>query len=238
MEKEKMENLTMKYFKNQVFTAIGWLTTIENSLSEKEKKSAEKAKECFFWIMALLDGRPVEKGAEKSSNELIQCAEGLRTISARPGLLIVDMEAQDKACELLCVWAEEMRQERAAPLKKEEKSSDRKNITLNGAQYFFHLEKRKNSYFMVLTNKDGGVVDEEYFDECSMRMIWNDTGTAEKDKITAPLNKLLARMPKEQAMRFRQEWTDAVDEKLDALPGDMDMPLDREKVFAYLTGTK
>lgn len=99
--------------------------------------------------------------------------------------------------------------------------------------FFFRLEVRDRSYVMALLDENSNEVDAEYFDECSLRMMWNDPGGG--PPVTYPFNGLieyLHRRPRPwmDYLRekrgggksemyyvglFRKMWTDKVDEWLE-----------------------
>lgn len=99
--------------------------------------------------------------------------------------------------------------------------------------FYYQLEVRDHCYVMVLYDENYIEVDAEYFDEGSLRLIWNDTDT--EPPITYPFNTLLKYLRRAncQWMKylrekytsgksemfyvglFREIWTDRIDELLE-----------------------
>lgn len=113
--------------------------------------------------------------------------------------------------------------------------------------FFFRLEVKDHSYVMALLDENSNEVDAEYFDEGSLRMMWNDPGGG--PPVTYPFNGLieyLHRRPRPwmDYLRekrgggksemyyvglFRKMWTDKVDEWLETARRRIDAKTPDEK---------
>lgn len=110
-------------------------------------------------------------------------------------------------------------------------------------KFFYQLEIRNHSYVMVLYDENTVETDAEYFDEGSLRLIWNDS---EKPGVTYPFNTLLEYLRKTDCAwmkylrkthisgksemyyieLFRKIWTRQIDELLDEARNRLDSKME------------